>query len=93
MEYFIAAYLVLYFAKLPFIVAAAWRDTSYSVKQGYVQNTPWKLYMGSLVVVAAVMAFFFLVPMLFMENKNFFKPYKRETIEKAADATAEKYTF
>ena len=96
MEYFItfiAAYLILYFVKLPFIAVAVWRDTYYSAKQGYIKNISWKVYMASLLVVAAVMAFFFLIPMLVMENKNFFKPYQRNTIEKVADSTASKYTF
>ena len=88
MEYFIIGYIVLYLVKLPFVLVAAYRDTTYSVRQGYVQDMPWKVYMGLLMSVAVVMSFFMLLPMLFMENVKFFTPYRKDIIERVADKTA-----
>lgn len=96
MEYiyaFAAVYFTLYLIKAPFVIAAAYRDTHYSFNKGYIKKTGWKFYFVLMTATSLFMAFFMLIPMLYMERWNFIKPYNRKDIERAADKTAEKYTF
>ena len=90
MTTFAALYLSLWISKLVHLVPAAWYDTECSARNGTLarEGWSWRRHFAVAVSVAALLSLVTLPCMLWVERRNFFRPYDRAIIRRVSDQAA-----
>jgi len=90
MTTFAALYLSLWISKLVHLVPAAWYDTECSARNGTLarEGWSWRRHFAVAVSVAALLSLVTLPWMLWVERRNFFRPYDRAIIRRVSDQAA-----
>jgi len=90
MTTFAALYLSLWISKLVHLVPAAWYDTECSARNGTLaqEGWSWRQHFAMAVTIAALLSLVTLPWMLWVERRNFFRPYDRAIIRRVSDQAA-----
>ena len=90
MTTFAALYLSLWISKLVHLVPAAWYDTECSARNGTLaqEGWSWRQHFAMAVAIAALLSVVTLPWMLWVERRNFFRPYDRAIIRRVSDQAA-----
>jgi len=90
MTTFAALYLSLWISKLVHLVPAAWYDTECSARNGTLaqEGWSWRQHFAMAVAIAALLSLVTLPWMLWVERRNFFRPYDRAIIRRVSDQAA-----